>query len=395
MNTDERSLKPNALSAFVCVHRRPSYLVGFLLWATPLVAQRPFSATYDPSKHVTLKGPVTRIDWVNPRAFIFINVTDAGAVSNWAVEIGNPLDLEHDGWKRTSLRIGDVVTIDGLVALGQAKQVLATSVVLVRNGKKLFEAAKPRASAARQPAPRWPDGRVRLGPPAGKKGYWGAASATALVENTAAGKGTAGANTAPIHMNRDGLLTNLSDAARVAPFQPWARALYEYRQRRLLQDDPAARCLPTGGPRLFHTPPGFQFVDQRELGRILVLAAGGDRNWRVIYTDGRPQGQPDEVVRSYYGNSVGHWEGDTLVVDSIGFNERFWFTSGGLPHTEALHLVERFSRPDLNTLKYEVTVDDPRAYTRMWSGGWTVQWVPDEEIQEYFCEENAESTFVR
>ena len=393
MNTDKRrSVDP---SAFTRVHRRRDRNgrrgrlcrlgASLLLAAAPLAAQRPFSATYDPSRHVTLKGPVTRIEWVNPRAFIFINVTDAGAVANWAVEIGNPLDLEHDGWKRNSVRIGDVVTVEGMLALGQTQQVLATSVVLARNGRKLFESAKPRASAAHQPAPRWPDGRVRLGPAPGKKGYWGAASAPALVET---GSGA-------IRMNRDGLLANLSDAGRVAPFQPWAKALYEYRQRRLLEDDPAARCLPTGGPRLFHTAPGFQFVEQRELGRILVLAGGGDRNWRVIYTDGRPQGQPDEVVRTYYGNSVGRWDGDTLVVDSIGYNERFWLTSGGLPHTEALHLTERFSRPDLNTLKYEVTVDDPRTYTRSWTGGWTVQWVPDEEIQEYFCEENAESTFVR
>jgi hypothetical protein len=375
---------------------RGGMALALLLAATPLAAQRPPSSTYDPSRHVTLKGAVTRIDWVNPRAFIFINVTDAGAVANWAVEIGNPLDLEQDGWKRTSLRIGDVVNVEGLVALGQTKQVLATSVVLASTGKPLFAPAKPRPSAARLPAPRWPDGRVRLGPPPGKKGYWGPASATALVENGAtADKGAAGKNPGPILMNKDGLLRNLSDAARVAPFQPWARALYEYRQRRLLADDPTARCLPNGGPRLFHTPPGFQFVEQRELGRILVLAGGGNRNWRIIYTDGRPQGQPDEVVRTYYGNSVGHWEGDTLVVDAIGYNERFWFTSGGLPHTEALHLTERFSRPDLNTLKYEVTVDDPRAYTRAWTGGWTVQWVPDEEIQEFFCEENAESTFVR
>ena len=140
-------------------------------------------------------------------------------------------------------------------------------------------------------------------------------------------------------------------------------------------------------------PNGFQFVEQRELGRILVLLGGGDRNWRIIYTDGRPQGQPDEVVRGYYGNSVGHWENkDTLVVDVIGFNEHFWFTNGGLPHTEALHLTERFTRPDLGTLKYEVTVDDPRTYTRPWTGGWNIQWVPNEEIQEYFCEENVEST---
>ena len=82
-----------------------------------------------------------------------------------------------------------------------------------------------------------------------------------------------------------------------------------------------------------------------------------------------------------------------MVVDVVGFNEKFWFTNGGLPHTEALHLTERFSRPDLNTLKYEVTVDDPRAYTRPWKGGWTVQWVPNEEIQEYFCEDTAESAY--
>jgi hypothetical protein len=90
---------------------------------------------------------------------------------------------------------------------------------------------------------------------------------------------------------------------------------------------------------------------------------------------------------------VGRWEKDTLVVESVGYNEKFWLTSGGLPHTEALHLTERFTRTDLNTLKYEVTVDDPRTYTKPWSGSWTVQWVPDQDIQEYFCEDNAD--FIR
>jgi hypothetical protein len=171
--------------------------------------------------------------------------------------------------------------------------------------------------------------------------------------------------------------------------------VYEYRQRTLVKDDPMARCVPPGGPRQFQTPPGFQFIEQRELGRILVLLGGGNRNWRIIYMDGRPQGQPADVVLTYYGHSVGRWEKDTLVVDSVGFNEKFWLTSGGLPHTEALHLVERFTRLDLDTMRYEVTLDDPRTYTRPWTGGWTFRWIPDQEIQEYFCEENAESTFVR
>jgi hypothetical protein len=349
-----------------------AFAAGMLL-AAPAFAQDGFSATYDSARQVKLSGAVTRIEWTNPHAFVFINVRDV----NWAVEIGNPLDLESAGWRRTAIHIGDVVNVEGILARGQAKQTFAKSVVLASTGAKLFVATSKRpAPPAAAPAPRWPDGQVRLGPAPGKKGYWGAASASGLVEHA-------------VPMNAEGILLNIADADRVAPFQPWAKAIYEYRQRSLLKDDPFTRCLPPGGPRQFQTPHGFQFIEQREVGRILVLAGGGDRNWRAIYTDGRQQGQSDEAVRTYYGTSVGHWENkDTLVVDSVGFNEKFWFTNGGLPHTEALHLTERFSRPDLNTLKYEVTVDDPQAYTKPWTGGWTVQWVPNEDIQEYFCEES-------
>jgi hypothetical protein len=368
--------------------RQKSQASASLLFITAaLTSAAAYATTYDPSRQIHLHGPVTRIEWSNPHAYFFVNVKDpSGTTTNWAVQIGNPLDLEKDGWKPSLLHIGDLVTVDASPADGPAREALAKTITLDRTGMSLFAPSKKAGfRIAPEPTPRWPDGRVRLGAPAGKKGYWGAASASSLVESTA-GK---------IPMTADGLLLNLSDADRVAPFQPWAKVVYEYRQRTLLKDDPLSRCLPPGGPRQFQTPHGFQFVEQKELGRILVLLGGGDRNWRVIYTDGRAQGQEDEAVRGYYGTSVGHWEKDTLVVDTIGFNERFWMANGGLPHTEALHLTERFSRPDLNTLKYEVTVDDPRTYKRPWTGGWTVQWVPNEEIQEYFCEDNAESTFVR
>jgi len=351
------------------------FALGMFL-AAPACAQNGFSATYDSERQIKLTGPVTRIEWVNPHAFLDINTHDG----SWAVEIGNPLDLESAGWKPSSIHIGDMVNVDGILARGQAKQVFARTVTLSRTGARLFVASvKKLPTSSGEPAPRWPDGHVRLGPAPGKTGYWGAASAASLVEHTGA----------PIAMNDEGIVRNLADADRVAPFQPWAKAVYEYRQRSLLKDDPFTRCIPPGGPRQFQTPHGFQFIEQPQIGRILVLTGGGDRNWRVIYTDGRPQGQADEAVRTYYGSSVGHWENkDTLVVDSVGFNEKFWFANGGLPHTEALHLTERFSRPDLNTLKYEVTVEDPQTYTRPWTGGWTVQWVPSQEIQEYFCEES-------
>jgi hypothetical protein len=350
-------------------------------------AQLPPAAVYDDWRRMTVQGIVTRIEWVNPRAYVFIDVRETGgAVTNWAIDIGNPLDLEQRGWTRTNVRIGDAVTVEAVPIRGDAKRARFSSFLIARTRARAFSgrAAAARPAVAAGPTPRWPDGQVRLGPPAGRRGYWGAASVTAMIEGGAS-----------IPLRDEGLLVNLSDVDRVAPLQPWARALYLHRQRTLLQDDPGARCLPPGGPRQFHTPHGFQFVEQRELGRILVLFGGGNRNWRIIYTDGRPLGAAAEAVPSYFGSSVGRWEKDTLVVESVGYNERFWMTNGGLPHTEALRLVERFSRPDLNTLKYDVTVDDPRTYTRQWRSGWTVQWVPDREIEEFFCEENAESTFIR
>lgn len=363
----------------------------FILLSVAAWAQQTSPATYDADHKIRLQGAVTRIDWTNPRAYIFLNVADSsGLIENWAVEIGNPLELENAGWKASSLHIGDVVTVDGSPARGQAKRALAATVS--RNGARLFAIRNPAPTATKGPEgpPKWGDGHVRLGPEPGKKGYWGAASTGYLVQDSARGLAMNGA------ISKDGLLANLADADKVAPFLPWAKSVYEYRQRSLLKDDPLLRCLPPGGPRQFQTANGFQFVEQPEVGRILVLLGGGDRNWRVIYTDGRPLAQGDDLVLTYYGTSVGHWENkNTLVVESVGFNERFWMTAGGLPHTEALKLTERFSRPDFNTLKYEVTVNDPRTYSKPWNGGWTVKWVADKDPEEYFCEENAESTFVR
>ena len=369
--------------------RQRCLAVGFgaILACSPIWAQRATSGTYDSDRKVKLTGPVTKIDWVNPSAFLLLNVRDTtGTTSAWAVEFGNPLDLERDGWKRDSVHIGDVISVDGVLARGAHRQALATSIVLSKTGAKLFAASNKRAvKPAIQPAPRWPDGHVRLGPPAGKKGYWGTPSSTVLVDSMAAA----------VPMNRDGLLVNIADADKVAPFKPWAKALYEYRQRTLFKDDPYNRCIPPGGARQFQTHHGFQFLEQPELGRIFLFLGGGDRNWRIIYTDGRKAGQKEDLVLTYYGASSGRWEGETLVVDTAGFNEKFWFTNGGLPHTEALHLTERFSRTDLSTLRYQVTVDDPQTYTRPWTGGWNIEWVPDQDIQEYFCEENAEWTFNR
>jgi hypothetical protein len=110
---------------------------------------------------------------------------------------------------------------------------------------------------------------------------------------------------------------------------------------------------------------------------------------------GRKHPPMDELNPSYFGDAIGWWEGDTLVVDYVGFNEKFWAFRNGLPHTRFLHLTERYTRIDMNRIRFEFTVDDPGAYTRPWSGGWHINWQstnydnsPGGEIHEYFCIDN-------
>jgi hypothetical protein len=148
------------------------------------------------------------------------------------------------------------------------------------------------------------------------------------------------------------------------PFQPWAKALFDDREKNELE--PHARCKASGMTRQFLTPYGTEFVEVADQQRIFIFDVGGPHTFRTIYMDGRSH--PKDLVPSYYGHSIGRWEGDTLVVDSVGFNESFWWDRRGLPTTEQLHFVERFTRIDARNMRYEFTVDDPGAYTKPFSG---------------------------
>jgi hypothetical protein len=225
-----------------------------------------------------------------------------------------------------------------------------------------------------RPTPHLPDGRVNLGPLAGEKGVWEGNAGATLATNPPGGLDNATMN----------LATNLKIAE--VPFLPWARAVYEYRQSSTTKDDPHVRCKPSGGPRMFHTPYGFEFLDLPDQQRIYVVGVGGPHTWRVIYMDGRPH--PKDFDPSFAGHSAGHWEGDSLVVDTVGFNEKFWLTREGIPLTQNLHLTERFTRTDYDDLKYEATLDDPGAYSAPWTGGWWIRWQPNGELYEYVCQDN-------
>ena len=355
-----------------------------VLAATGVEAHHPVLGKFDPNQRERLEGVVTKLDWRNPHAHIFMNVEDGGEIINWAVEIESPAELQLSGWNRQSVVPGDHLVVDGILARNGSRQIWGDTVRRATSGQQLFvlDPSLPRLPAASRPAPRWPNGQVALGAtPDSESGYWGYPTKTALVENGV-----------DVEMDQYGQLANVADAAKVAPFQPWALALYEHRQERYLQDDPMFRdCKPPGGPRQYQSRLGFQLIEDHERERVFVLMGSGNRNYRIIHLDGRdPVGQVggDDDNPLFYGRSVGEWQGDTLVVSTVGFNENFWFTNGGLPHTTLLSLTERFTRVDHDTLRYEVTVDDPGAYTRPWSASWELSWLGGEELPVHLCQEN-------
>jgi hypothetical protein len=173
-------------------------------------------------------------------------------------------------------------------------------------------------------------------------------------------------------------------AVEKTPYQPWAKALYDFRQANELE--PHTRCKPSGFSRQFMTPYGVEFVELPEIQRIFIFDIGGPHTFRTIYMDGRMH--PAKLEPSYYGHSIGHWEGDTLVVDTVGYNEAFWMDRRGMPHTEKLHTIEKFTRTSLQQIRYEVTVEDPGVYTAPWSSSMTLGWNDGQELFEYICQQS-------
>ena len=247
--------------------------------------------------------------------------------------------------------------------------------------------------------PRLPDGTVNLGRVPGEKGVWrvpyiqnmamrvvgsdgqllpeirkaqaAAGAAGPLGAGAGGGRGRGGAQSEPW-----------------IPWMPWSAALYDYNSGNTSKYDPEGYCLPPGGPRFMATPYPMEIIQLSDQRRIVMIFEGGTHIWREIYMDGRSHPTGERLNPTFLGHSVGHWQGDTLVVDVVGFNEHTWLDYFGHPHTDKLRVVERFSRPNKNTLHYEATVTDPGAYTRPFTIAWDIPWDPNGELMEYICQEN-------
>jgi hypothetical protein len=164
------------------------------------------------------------------------------------------------------------------------------------------------------------------------------------------------------------------------PMTPLAEKLFKERQANQGIEDPEARCLPTGVPR--RDPYPTKIVQTPNL--VLILFEGNIHSYRQIFLD---SAHPADLDPTWFGHSTGHWDGDVLVVDTVGFNGKTWLDLAGHGTSDQLHVIERYSRPDFGHLKNEITIEDPVMYTRPWN---VTEITPlmEGEIIEYICNEN-------
>jgi len=167
------------------------------------------------------------------------------------------------------------------------------------------------------------------------------------------------------------------------PFQPWAADLVKARRAENNKDDPDGHCQPLGTVKIHLHPYPRRIL---QLPGELVILYERDTVFRQIFTDGRPL--PEDPQPSFYGYSTAKWEGDALVVQTNGFRDGLWLDISGTPLTSAAKVTERYHRPSFGALEIEVTVDDPKAYTRPWTIRVNQKPAVDTELMEFYCNEN-------
>ena len=173
-------------------------------------------------------------------------------------------------------------------------------------------------------------------------------------------------------------------------FQPWAKALYDERAAGLhWKEEPDANCLPQGLPKILVAPAPWRVV---QTPGYIVFVHEAFNLWWQAFMDGRQFVPHPDVQPTWHGYSTARWEGDSLVVDSQGFNGRVWLDQLGKPSTEALHVTTRFRRKDFGHMEIGITIDDPKAYTKPWGATVEVTLAPNTELMEFICLENEKDT---
>jgi hypothetical protein len=227
-------------------------------------------------------------------------------------------------------------------------------------------------------APRLPNGKPNLSAAAPRLGSKPDLSGVWHLESPACGQDGCG--------DYPGALEFLDIGAKLEgglPYQPWAAELVKKRAADLGRDDPVAFCRPAGAIRLLTYPPPRKII---QTPQVVLILSERDVTFRQIFTDGRPL--PKDPEPSFNGYSTGRWEGDALVVRTIGFRDGIWLDRKGSPITDAATMTERFRRVNYGRLEIELTITDMKAYTKPWTIKLNQLIVPDTELLDYYCQDN-------
>jgi hypothetical protein len=249
-----------------------------------------------------------------------------------------------------------VVRVRRLFASFIAGSIVPVLLIFVAHAQVLRDPRLPRTPAGKPiltaPAPKAPDGKPDL------SGIWRAVSGKYL-RNLAA------------------------DNVRV-PFTPAAAALYNEHRNNTGKSLPFDRCLPRGVPAaLLVREHPFKIV---QTSGVILILYDESLHHRQIFLDGR--GFPEDPTPAWFGYSIAKWEGDSLVAETMGFNEETWIDDGGHPHSDAMHVIERFRRRTVGKLEVEITIDDPKSYTKPWTAAVLFELLPDTDLGEHLCAVN-------
>jgi hypothetical protein len=224
--------------------------------------------------------------------------------------------------------------------------------------------------------------RLDIALPGSPQNVVGDAAVVLAIHNTYAGLTGPAPRTADGKPDFSGVwLANGDPDPEPAASLPWAAEVAKERIQNNLRDWPWALCLPV------EPYPSFAFLYRIvQNPSILVQLFIQEPHYRQVYLDGRAH--PKDPDPTWMGHSIGNWDGDTLVIDSIGFNDKTWLISDLLPHTEMLHVIERYRRPDLAHLNIDVTIEDPGTFTKSLHRHMTWELAPGEDLSDYICTEN-------
>lgn len=237
--------------------------------------------------------------------------------------------------------------------------------------------------------PRTPDGKPNLNAPAPRRadgkpdlsGLWQTNAAPRELLKTLIPDDTNGAGEEPLSEYFVNIFSDFKPED--VPFRPEAARTFEERARNFMNVSPVSHCLPEGMPLLEMAPAPYKIVPTPG---VTFLLYERDTTYRQVYTDERQL--PKDPQPSWLGYSIGKWEGDSFVVDTIGFNDRGWLDARAHTHSESMHLTERFHRIDFGHMEVRLTVDDPKTYTRPFTITLKQHLIPDSDLLESYCAEN-------